>query len=192
MGLRREASAPAPHAPARTHRPRQPHAKPHSGPSVCPYVSPRLSPFRPCHGVPLRRVHVRSCGHLRGCPSQVPRRSLACAMAVGPARLPVWGSAGRWSCSCADVRAEPRLATTAQRHVPRCRLRLPRPPRPRRGSPGRCHQPSALTGAGGASTDALSPRPAWTVPDSKHLCMRAPWVRRLGRDPRGHSGAIRQ
>lgn len=63
----------------------------------------------------------------------VPRRSLACTMAVGPARLPVWGSAGRWSCSCADVRAEPRLATTtAQRHVPRCRLRLPRPPRPRR------------------------------------------------------------
>lgn len=87
-----------------------------------------------------------TCAPVDTC-AAVPRRSLACAMAVGPARLPVWGSAGRWSCSCADVRAEPRLATTTvQRHVPRCRLRLPRPPRPRQGTPGRCHQPSALTG----------------------------------------------
>lgn len=181
--------------------------------TTCPSPDPPPT-SAPCK-TPLRSVRLSICQSPVVPISPLPRCSAptgSCALLWTPVRLSLAGpSPARWpwaprvspfgaalgggAAAARTSRAEPRLATTtAQRHVPRCRLRLPRPPRPRRGSPGRCHQSSALTGggAGGASADALSRGPAWTVPDSKHLCVRAPWVRRLGRDPRGHSGAIRQ
>lgn len=133
--------------------------------TTCPSPDPPPT-SAPCK-TPLRSVRLSICQSPVVPISPLPRCSAPTgsrALLWTPVRLSLAGpSPARWPWAprvspfgaalgggaAAARTSEPRLATTVQRRVPRCRLRLPRPPRPRRGTPGRCHQPSALTGGGG-------------------------------------------
>lgn len=179
--------------------------------TTCPSRDPPPT-SAPCK-TPLRSVRLSICQSPVVPISPLPRCSAptgSCALLWTPVRLSLAGpSPARWPWAprvspfgaalgggaaaartselSRDSRQQPRNATFSG-----AASTFPARPAPGEGREGAATSQAHQRGAGGASADALSPRPAWTVPDSKHLCVQAPWVRRLRCDPRGHSGAIRQ